>query len=320
MAYRKNLTDDFGAVTGSAGGANAAINDAAFAAANADACKLIEVDPGIYEVSQTVPLSNHAKRFAGWDGNDVFNTASQGTVLDWWGGAAPMVKIAPIDTSDLIAPHFEGFQLRCNGVATMGVVTQSTRRMKLRHVQVVSPASVGFHFQDKAAGHLDVGSNYDADLHHLTANCMGSALGMVFDNLSGAVITCPHVTHQSGAAYFLRKIDTCAFINVNTSRHEGYSGYTLFFDGLQGTYVVGNRFFGLHCGGWPIGSTCLIYSRGDKARQNRIYGMDGVDTQPVITVVQGSKLYYDYMGGGYTPTLIGEKALDVTPKQQTETW
>lgn len=320
MTYRANLTADFGAVPGLAGGANAAANDAAFAAALASPVKLIEVDAGLYEVSQTITLNVNAKQFVGIDGCDAFGTVSDGTVLDWWGGAAPMVDIGPAGLYDLIAPRFEGFQLRCNDVATAGITTRSTRKMKLRNVQVMNPTALGFHFQDKAAGHLDVGSNYDADLYFLTANCSGTALGFVFDNVSGAVVTCPTVVHENGIAYFLRKIDTCAFINVNSSRLASGTAITVFFEGQAGTYVVGNRFFGLHCGAHPIGAAVTIYSRGDKARQNRIYGLDGVDNQPTITIVNSSELYYDYQGGGYTATLAAEKALDRVPKQQILTW
>lgn len=315
MAYRDNLFS-FGAVAGSAGGANAATNDAAFAAAMASPTRIIECEPGVYEVSQPVTIDSNGKALIGTDGCDAFNTMSSGSILDWWGGAQPVVKICPAGTSDLIAPEFSGFQVRCNGVATIGVATYATRRMKIRRVQVVDPVTVGFHFQEAPVGHLDVGSNYDADLDHLTANAYGTALGMVFDNLSGAVLTCPHVTHQNGIAYFLRRIDTCAFINANSSRHAEGTGMSVFFEGAAGKYCVGNRFFGLHCGAWPIGSTTSVYSRGDKARQNRIYGLDGVDTPPVVTFGDTlTELYYDYQGGGYTPTLAAEKALDRVPKQ-----
>jgi hypothetical protein len=319
MAYRANLFD-FGAVAGSAGGANAATNDAAFAAAIASATKIIECEPGIYEVSQPVCLNGNAKAIRGTDGCDVFNTVSDGSVLEWWGGAQPVVKIGPSGTSDLIAPEFSGFQIRCQSVATLGVASFANRRMKLNRVQVVSPVTVGFHFQEAPAGHTDVGSNYDAEISHCTANVYNGATGMVFDNLSGAVITCPHVTHQNGSAYFLRGIDTCAFFNVNSSRHEGGTGHSVFFEGTTGKYCVGNRFFGLHCGAWPIGSTTSIWSRGDKARQNRIYGLDGVDTPPVVTIEPASELYYEYQGGGYTPTLAAEKALDRVPKEVIRTY
>lgn len=319
MAYRANLTDDFGAVAGSAGGANAAANDAAFAAAMASPIKLIEIDPGRYEISQTVALSANAKRLVGSDGADVFRGANEGTVLEWWGGAGQMVRIAPAGQSDVIAPELSGVQLLCRNLATIGVASWGTRRMKLRNVAVLDPTVVGFHFQNKPLGYADIGSNYDAMAEALSVSATGSGGGMVFDNLSGSVIILPHVTHANGIAYYFRYADTNSFIGLNSSRIEGSTGHTIFFDGL-GDYVMGNRFFGVHCGGWPIGAQMSIYSRGSKARQNRIYGLDGVDTQPIVTIEPASELYYDYQGGGYTATLVAEKALDRTPKQAPRNW
>lgn len=313
---------DFGAVIGDAGGANAAANDAAFMAAMASPHKRIEMPDGVIEIGQTISITKNAKQFEGVDGNDAFGTASEGTVLRWRGSIGGiMVSLAPnVAGQDVIAPGLSGVQLDGRGVAGIGAMVAAARRPKLINVQAVGVTSIGMYFSAKALGTANINCTYRGEFGNLSACVSGSATGIMLDGVSGAGggnttfcdIMGAHVVHKNGVAFYLRSCDDCHFYNAATSREVGGAGTAVLFDG-NASYVVGNFFWGLQCGvsdGVPS-----IYSRGAKARQNRIYGLSGVDSQPVITIDTGSELYYDYVGGGYTATLAAEKAIDRVPKQ-----
>lgn len=328
MTYRAHIAD-FGAVAGNAAGANAAANDAAIALAIADAVKVIEFDAAVYEIGATVSLNANAKHLIGVDGSDVFVAANEGTVLRWHGPAGgTMVNVAPSGSTDLIAPNLSGMQLNGNGTAGKGVVVRSARRPKLENIQVVNLGTDGsciaFYLTGTPTGGSDINCVYRGSFVNLSACVSGDATGMMLDGATSGgrnVTFCDfdgcHVTHENGVAFYLRSCDDVHFRNAASSRKSGGGGLSVLLDGLT-SYVVGNAFWGLQCGAHDGATT--IYSRGDKARQNRIYGLSGVDTQPAITITQGSELYYDYSGGGYTPTLAAEKALDRVPKQQVRTY
>lgn len=317
MAFRKNLYD-FGAIEGDAGGANAAANDAAFALALAHDCRNIEIEHGTFEVSATVDGFTNAKRLIGVDGCDGFGTISAGTRLKWCGApGGTMMRVAPGGNKDLIAAGVSGIQLDGNGIAGRGLVAQATRRAHLADLQATRLAenAIGFYFAGKPEGHDDVGSNLLGDFRNLSANAGLSGIPMLVDGMSGSTLTNTVLTHKNGVALYLRSCDTVRFNNTSMSRHEGHTGISLLFDGIQ-TYVYGITFYGLHCGAWPIGAPVTIWSRGSKARCNLIDGIDGLDNQPSFVIEQGSNLYYRYIGGGYTPTLAAETALERAPKQQ----
>jgi hypothetical protein len=325
MTYRAHIAD-FGAIAGSAGGANAAANDAALALAIADVVKVIEFDPDVYEVSQPVTLNQHAKRLQGIDGNDVFGGPCYGTSLRWYGApGAAMVNVLPSGSGDLIAPALAGMRLDGNGIAGKGVVTKRVMRPKLENVQVVGlaadPTSIGFYFTGGDLSEGGVACTYRGHFVNLSARVSGGATGIMLDGGPRNTTFCDfigaHVTHEDGVAFYLRSCDDVHFHNAASSRVLGGTGLSVLLDGLT-DYVMGNAFWGLQCGAHD-GQTSIL-SRGNKARQNRIYGLSGVDNQPVITINQGSELYYDYGGGGYTPTLVAEKALARVPKLQIRTY
>jgi hypothetical protein len=323
--YRAHI-EDFGAIPGAAGGINAAINDIAIANAVASPTKIIEFDPAVYEISQTISLCQHAKRLVGVDGNDVFGGLSYGTSLQWYGGAGvTMVYVAPCGAGDLIAPAIAGMQLNGRGIAGKGIVMKRVMRPKLENIQVVSlepeASSIGFYFTGGDLSEGGVACTYRGHFLNLSASVSGDATGIMLDGGPRNTTFCDfigtHVTHENGIAFYIRSADDVHFYNAASSRIEGGTGWSVLFDGLT-TYVMGNVFWGLQCGAHS-GQT-EIHTRGANARQNHIAALSGVDNQPTISITQGSEIYYNYLGGGYTPTLSAEKALARVPKQVIRTY
>jgi hypothetical protein len=109
-------------------------------------------------------------------------------------------------------------------------------------------------------------------------------------------------------------MDDCTWVNIGSSRVTGGTGHFMYFDGQAGNgnrYVHGNTFTQVH-GGAQDG-TVTILSDGAKARQNRIFGVTGVDHAPSITVSNSSQLYFDYYGTGYVATEVAEGAYSRVP-------
>lgn len=323
MSISANIMD-FGAIIGEAGGANAAVNDAAFAAALAAPQKQIVIPEGIFEISQNIAITSNAKQLIGVDGSDVFATISEGTVLRWRGATGgTMATLGPAGAGpDLIAPALSGIQFDGRNVAANGVVVKASRRPKLRDVQTINVTGIGFYLASGPVGSTDVNCTYRGDFQNLSVSVGGSAIGIMLDGVGGknacfCDIKGAHVTHKNGIAYYIRAADDNHFYNIATSRVAGGMGMTMLIDGLN-SYVVGNAIWGMQCG--VTDGTASIYSRGSKARQNWIRFLSGVDSQPTITIDQGSELLYDFVGGGYTPTLAAEKALSRMPKRQELTY
>jgi hypothetical protein len=320
MTYRAHISD-FGAIIGSNVGLNAATNDAAIAAAIASPISVIEFDPGIYEISQTVNFYQHAKHFVGLDGNDVFGGACYGTSLQWHGAVGGvMVYVSPCGVGDLIAPSLSGMQLNGRNIASKGVVMKRVQRPKLENIQVLGlqtdAGAIAFYFTGGTLEDGGLAKTYRGHFLNLSAIVTGDATGIMLDGNPRNTTFCDffgaHITHENGIGFYLRSSDDVHFYNAATSRISGGTGKAVMMDGLT-TYVMANVFWGLQAGAHS-GQT-EVYTRGNLARQNHIAFLSGVDNQPIVTITQGSELYYNYMGGGYTPTLSAEKALTRVPKQ-----
>lgn len=333
MAYRANFFD-FGAVEGAAGGANAAANDAAFLAAKADPTAIIEIEPGIFEISETMAHDVNGKAFIGTRGNDCFGSFTHGTRFDWYGAVGgEMLRFAPSTPGqDLFAPTFSNVSLYGRGVADRGLSVLSTRAFELDYVQCMGlrplSSSIGAYFGTMgASGVGDVNCAYEGSSKGLVVNASGAGHGIMVDGQSGYGNTCfgiwtgSRVTHIDGVGYYLRGCDDNQFIGAKTSRgfkDDGVTpgtGWPLLFDGSGAAWCVGNSFFAFHGGASPAGGTVTIKARGSKARQNVILALSGVDTQPTLIEDAGAELNYLYLGGGYTPTLAAEKALFRMPKR-----
>lgn len=337
MAYRANFFD-FGAVEGAAGGANAALNDAAFLAAKADPTAIIEIEPGVFEISQTMAHDVNGKAFIGTRGNDCFGSLTHGTRFDWYGAAGgEMLRLAPSTTGhDLYAPTFSYVSLYGRGIADRGVTVLSTRAFELDYVQCMGlrplSSSIGAYFGSiGTTGSGDVNCAYEGSSKGLVVNACGSGHGVMIDGQNGFGNTCfgvwmgSRVTHVDGIGYYLRGCDDNQFYSAKTSRGLRSDGTTpggglpILFDG-NSSYCMGNSFVAFHGGATPAGGNVTILARGVKARQNIILALSGVDTQPVLVESAGAELNYLYLGGGYSPTLADEKALFRMPKRNELTY
>lgn len=332
MAYRANLFD-FGAVEGAASGANAAANDAAFLAAKASPTAIIEIEPGIFEISQTMAHDVNGKTFIGTRGNDCFGSLTHGTRFDWYGAdGGEMLRMAPtVPGRDLYAPTFSNVSLYGRGVADRGLTVLSSRCFETDYVQVMGlrplGSSIGAYFGSAGVpGVGDVNCAYEGSSRGLVVNACGAGHGIMVDGKAGYGNTCfgvwigSRVTHVDGIGYYLRGCDDNQFYSAKTSRglmDDGITpgtGLPILFDGID-HYCVGNSFWAFHGGATPAGGSVTVFARGTKARQNIIMALSGVDTQPVLLESAGAELNYLYLGGGYTPTLAAEKALFRMPKR-----
>lgn len=331
MAYRKNFFD-FGAKEGACNGQNAHENDCAFKKALESSTAIIEIEPGIYEISKTVAHDVSGKKFVGTDGNDCFGTLTNGTRLDWWGAlGGQMVKIAPSTPGkDLIAPGFSNIQLNGNGRADRALSVVSTRRAYGANLQAIGLRPLGsaiavYFGSAGASGAGDVNCSTRGEFPNMSISVTGAACGIMLDGLNGFGNTSGNqfssiaITHQNGIAYYLRGCDNNYFFNSASARETGGTGLSIIFDGID-QYCMSNSFIGHHAGGWPAGQPMTIYSRGSKARQNLILPITGTDNPPNVIIEPASELTVLYTGGGYTPTLAGEKAFFRMPKRQELTY
>jgi hypothetical protein len=329
MAYRANLFD-FGAVAGAAGGANAAVNDAAIAAAMASPVNLIEVEPEVFEISQTVVNGKNGKRFRGSGKPDVFASLSDGvTRFDWWGATGgTMAKLSPFDAmvgKDLIGASFEQMTFNGRSIAGVGLVDEATRRTVVEDVSAAYVTSTGVIFRKLPAGQGNINVSYRPHYNRVSVNVNGGATGILLDGITFGSIDHFHTTHLNGVGIYMRNCDDVHFYNPGTSRGGGGTGISVMFDGAQGTPVLGCGMWGLHCGAHD--GDVRIYSRGPLARGNDILflsGVDNKDNQPIITIEPASELYYNFVGRSIypptTPTLALEKALRRMPKRNERTY
>lgn len=327
MAYRANLFD-FGAIEGSAGGANAAANDAAFAAAIASPIQNIEIEPGIFEVSQTITNNKHSKALLGTGRADVFATAPDGvTCVDWWGAEGGTVAAIASTTAgqDVHGAKFSGMSFNGRNIANVCLADKATRRSQYGDIQVLNPKVVGMHFVKLPAGQGNINVSYRPTVRNLSACVNGGANGMIFDGITFGSIYDYHCTHMNGMGIYMRDCDDVHLWNAGTSRGPGGTGISVMFDGAQGEPVLGNAIWGLHC--CAHDGDVRIWSRGPLARGNDILflsGVDNKDNQPIITVENGSELYWNFTGRSIypptVPTLSLEKGLRRMPKRQELTW
>lgn len=278
-------------------------------------------------VAEAIRLGSAGCFILATSGVRVFGSPTSGGRMKWQGAdGGTMIDMRNLSTTaDLDSPSVIGLSLDGNGKAGIGVKVRGCQRPLLRNVFVRGiRGSAG----DRA---FDLGENPDATGGQV--NCCYHGL---FDNIGCVVdaetigIYCGgstgsgqnttfctfinvHITHEDGHGLYMIDADDNAFVNLGFSRVVGGTGQQIYLDGASGDnqYVVGNTFYQLHCG--VQDGTAGITSTGSKARQNRIYGLSGVDTAAAITVSAGSRLFYDFLGTGYTATDAAEQALTVSP-------
>lgn len=324
MAYRANLFD-FGAIAGSAGGTNAATNDAALAAAIASPTRYIEIEPGIFEFSQRINLNVHGKHLIGTDGNGVF-APSYATIFEWWGADDATGVLIWSGTSgvDLVAPELSNVMVDGKGLLKRGIASKATQHQKMYNVTVKNTRGANgicYHFQKNVGGaNGSIGAVLGGDFRNLDGFAPQSGIALLVDGAFGCKFENINMIHNDGVGIYLRDADDLHFFVACTARGVDKTGISVILDGAGATPVLGNIFWGLHCGAHPAGIATRIYSSGTLARQNVIYGLGGVDNAPTVEIVGGSELYYQYHGGGYTPTLEAEKALYRMPKRQELVW
>lgn len=280
---------------------------------------------GTYKVSLPIRLRKQGTRIvgAGGSGGGTFSgTTGGGAILKWAGAAGGTVlAVEPNGSSyDLHGVGVDNIQIDGGGIAGYLLSVHNVDHSSFKNLTLFGTVS-GSSYAAVSLGTLShafatLNCCYGNVFENIAAIVTGSTVGFALDGSGyGGENTCfctfnnIHVTHSSGPAFYLRSCDDNTFTNIRASRLAGGTGYTVQFDGTSADtrWVVGNTFYGVQCG-TADSSHAGIYSAGTKARQNKIYGLSGVDDSPTVTINSGSQLWYDYIGTGYSSTDASENA------------
>lgn len=315
------MLDWFGTATGAAAGANAAANDAAFASARALANVFtIKYSGFIYEHATTLTLHRSNLSIRGYSGFPVFGTGGATTTIIKWTGADAglMLQIREASGNDCNNNTVEGIEFDGNFLAALGVDVVNTQFATVRkcsiHNMKTAGVSIGLRTGTTAVAGTGVNCCYRGRFEDITIGVTNNGVGVYATGTSGVgnttfcVFENIHVTHKDGAGFYLVSCDDVTFVNCATSRIAAGTGNGLTFDGTGATWVVGNQFYGFHAG--VTDGVAVIAASGVKARQNKIYGLSGVDNNPTISIAAGAHLQYDFLGTGYSSDLATEAAMN----------
>ena len=301
---------------GGAAGASAATNDAAFTSAKAlSVVQTLVYGDGVYDHATTLALARDGFGIRGYPGFAVFGTTTTGTRIRWTGSAASfVVKIANASGNDVYNSSISGVEFDCNGLTGVGIEIVNAQRPRLENLCITNLTGVGLRTGSSAVAGTGVNCCYRGTFRDIRIIVTGSGVPLyITGTLSvGNTTFCTfdniHLSHENGAAIYINSADDLMFTNIGTNRISGGTGLAMNLDGSGTMWVVGNTFYQFHVGN--ASGTSTIQSTGAQARQNKIYGLSGVDDQPTMSETSGSRLFYDYIGGGYASTDVSELAFE----------